>query len=171
MAGHDYATTLNAEKILNKNNINVNYRNHIRMVDNTKYLTSSDYIPFKTQSEIQQDIMALKEDIENHKEYKLDINTSAKTVSKITSLSTVVISQADRLFKSNENCVGCLLCTQACPKGNIEVEDNKLKFNHNCEACLCCINICPNKAIQAGNSSTEKQYINENVSVRELIEK
>lgn len=49
-----------------------------------------------------------------------------------------------------EKCVGCRMCTKACPGGLIEVQNNKadIKYPMDCWGCASCIKECKTGAIE-----------------------
>ena len=49
----------------------------------------------------------------------------------------------------NELCIGCGVCTKACPTGAISVETGKAEINQDvCLQCYRCANACPRGAIK-----------------------
>ncbi len=53
---------------------------------------------------------------------------------------------SDKLKISNL-CIGCGLCSQNCPMGNIIIENNKVTAGSRCTMCYRCISLCPKQAI------------------------
>jgi len=80
------------------------------------------------------------------------------------------VKQMDHLFKVDQGCNGCGLCSQVCPAHNIEIKNGMPVWNHQCEMCLSCLNLCQKKAIQYGNMTEGKQrYKNPYVEVKDLM--
>ncbi|MCD8115992.1 MAG: EFR1 family ferrodoxin [Oscillospiraceae bacterium] len=75
--------------------------------------------------------------------------------------------KATKNFWVNENCIGCGLCADICPKNLIRLQDGKPVWTKDdCACCLGCIHRCPEQAIQYGKK-TEKtgRYTNPNVDL------
>lgn len=75
---------------------------------------------------------------------------------------------------ADENCVGCGLCVQICPMGNIEIKEGKSIIGDNCITCLRCFHWCPKEAIYM--SKEEKvarrfKYHHPDVKVLDFFEK
>ena len=51
-------------------------------------------------------------------------------------------------FKATENCVGCGICADRCPQGNIKIVDGKPKFGKTCAGCMACAFSCPRDALK-----------------------
>ena len=68
---------------------------------------------------------------------------------------------SDRLTINAEHCVGCGLCADRCPMGNISMEEihtARLAVPHgNCTMCYRCINQCPQQAITLLGKKVVKQ--------------
>lgn len=80
------------------------------------------------------------------------------------------ISEKDKGFWCDENCVGCGICAKICPAENIELVQGKPVWQHNCEYCLACLHWCPKHSIQFENITQNKErYHNPNVKVQELF--
>lgn len=60
---------------------------------------------------------------------------------------------ASKLFgkhlTANDDCSGCGLCADNCPRNNIIMKNQKPVFNGSCVICLKCIYSCPQKAIMS----------------------
>lgn len=80
------------------------------------------------------------------------------------------VKQMDHLFKVDQGCIGCGLCSQVCPAHNIEIKNGMPMWKHRCEMCLSCLNLCPKQAIQYGKLTEGKQrYKNPYVEVKDLM--
>ena len=63
---------------------------------------------------------------------------------------------SDKL-KISEACVGCGLCAQICPMGNITLKNHKAAAGDRCTMCYRCISSCPAQAITLlGNAVFEQ---------------
>jgi NAD-dependent dihydropyrimidine dehydrogenase PreA subunit len=55
-----------------------------------------------------------------------------------------------------------------CPVNNIKV-DKKPLFMNNCQRCLACTNNCPHNSIRVNNEKSKTRFINQNVTLKEII--
>ncbi len=54
-------------------------------------------------------------------------------------------------------CVGCGLCSQNCPMGNIKIENKKAISSNRCTMCYRCISLCPKQAITLLGDKVQEQ--------------
>ncbi|HOY67796.1 MAG TPA: EFR1 family ferrodoxin [Candidatus Ozemobacteraceae bacterium] len=76
--------------------------------------------------------------------------------------------KADTKFLVNDQCNGCKICERVCPVNNIKV-DQRPTFFHQCEECLACVHHCSQNAIRMTNEKSSERYINEHVTLREIL--
>lgn len=70
-----------------------------------------------------------------------------------------------------QRCVGCGLCAQLCPVGNIVMENQRPVFGDKCAYCFGCRRWCPQHAIKIGGlkSKADLSYTNPNIKIQELL--
>lgn len=57
-----------------------------------------------------------------------------------------------KLFFASDQCIGCNLCVNSCPKNAIIMKGIKRKrpyWTYSCDSCMACMNYCPYKAVEA----------------------
>lgn len=75
-------------------------------------------------------------------------------------------------FRVNDDCVACGTCARICPRGNIELRENKPVFGTDCIGCLSCVQYCPKQAINVGKiTENRERFPNKNVKAEELTKK
>jgi len=95
----------------------------------------------------------------------------AELWSKITNRSFLYknINQWDGAFLTTGKCIGCGLCAEVCPVGNIKMESRRPVWQHNCERCLACIHWCPCEAIEYGKKTVgRRRYHNPNIKIEDI---
>lgn len=70
-----------------------------------------------------------------------------------------------------EKCIGCGICANVCPQGNIVVADGKARCGEHCTQCLACVHFCPQQAVELSRKPTPKghQYHHPKVTVSEMM--
>ena len=72
----------------------------------------------------------------------------------------------------SDRCVGCLICKQVCPTGNIIIKDGKaIRLNKECDFCLACVQNCPFHAIDLKvDKNPKERYRHPGVSLKDIVE-
>jgi ferredoxin len=162
------ATTRHLLEIGKRNGIEFSYINELIMVDN--------YLPgFDMNKQIQG--QAKKNIEENLEKIIKDIKEGRKYIKKHTIIKEGLRVLADKFydnkfeknFSVDNNCNGCKTCERVCPVANIKVDKNPV-FNNNCQHCLSCIHNCPKKAISIKKEKNKVRFINENITLKEIID-
>lgn len=162
------STTRHLLEIGKRNGIEFSYINEIVMVDN--------YLPgFDMNKQVQeQDKKNIEENLEK---IIKDIEEGKKYIKKHTIITEGIRVLADKFydnkfeknFSVDNNCNGCKTCERVCPVNNIKVE-KKPVFNNNCQHCLACIHNCPKRAISMKKEKNKARFINENITLKEIID-
>jgi ferredoxin len=99
------------------------------------------------------------------------INKSTKIFKSMNKKFVETVSDMDKDFSVNTNCIGCGLCKKMCPVQNIEMINNKPQHRHHCEQCMACIQFCPQKAINYKDlTQNRRRYANPEINRDELSE-
>lgn len=61
-------------------------------------------------------------------------------------------------LKISDACIGCGLCSKACPMKNIVMDHGKPKAGETCTMCYRCISLCPKQAITLLGKKVAEQY-------------
>ncbi len=151
--------------------IELSYTNEILMIDN--------YVPMYDMEQQRQH--APKKHIEEHLETIVgDIRSKKRSLTHKNLGSTLFtffaqqfytmrLKNADKRFRVEESCNGCKICEKVCPVNNIDVQE-KPRYLHHCEECLACTHHCPQHAIRVKHEKNTIRFINEHVSVKEIID-
>jgi ferredoxin len=85
-------------------------------------------------------------------------------------LSFSRVPAMDKGFWVDTKCIGCGICREVCPCGNIALAEGRPVWNHHCEQCLACIQWCPQEAIQYGKKTPRyERYRHPEVTLPEMI--
>lgn len=161
------ATTRHLLEIGKRNGIEFSYINEILMVDN--YLPKFDMnkqVQGQVKKNIEENLRKLVKDIEDGKEYikkKTIIMEGIRSV-----VEKFYNTEFEKNFLVDNKCNGCKTCEKVCPVNNIKV-DIKPIFNNNCQHCLSCIHNCPKRSISIEKEKNKARFINENITLKEII--
>lgn len=168
--GSSYAGAFNDfEKIFKKKGQKINYTNDVKMVDNfTPMFSMDEEIKIKDTKEIDKKIDFIKQDIENHKESKINITTKdAITTKFMDKIFRPVVSKWIKI-KVKDGCNDCETCSKVCPQNNITVQQGP-NIGKNCILCLACVQNCPKNIIYTSKQKDDSRFRNPNVKLSEII--
>lgn len=169
---NDSVATSWSKNFCQTNNLKVDYIQTIKMVDN--------YLPaFDMEKEIALD----KKVDEQLKKAKTNLSNQVHFIPKPDDEAKKLYEQVQQKFKEqpylnngetiimSNRCVGCNICKQVCPIGNIEIVDGKAKrLNSKCDFCLACVHNCPFKAIDLKEDrNNQARYRHPFVSLKEIV--
>lgn len=156
-----------------KNGLNIDYIGTIEMVDN--YLPVFD---MKEQTSIDkhidEQIQLIKENLKNRKKFIPEPTEEGKqayaSVSKLFS-EHPEFNNGEAIIMT-ERCVGCRICEQVCPIGNIKVENNRAyRINKTCDFCLACVHNCPFNSIDLINEKNpNERYRHPAIALKDIVE-
>jgi len=159
-------------KYLKVKNIEINYADSIKMVDN--------YLPkFEMKNQIEtlgkkktnEKLSVIVNNINNRKNYGHYSGIGERFLTKIIKLmlSDILDGKSAQKYIINSNCNRCGICIKLCPTGNIGIDD-KVIFNNICEVCYACIQNCPQNAMHLKNERSSARFRNENITLNEIIQ-
>jgi len=77
----------------------------------------------------------------------------------------------DTEFSIDSGCSGCGTCVDACPVGNITLDQGTPVFHHNCQRCMGCIQFCPQQAFSIlGKPMKKIRYKHPEIGKNELFQ-
>lgn len=170
---NDSVATIWSENFCQENDRHVDYIQSILMVDN--YLPSFD---MEEEMEVDKKVdEQIKQAIDN-------INQRERFIPQPSQAAKDLYATASKKFKEHpelingeaimisDECVGCKICEQVCPKGNIKVEDGKSKrLSKTCDFCLACVHHCPFKAIHLVTDKNPKaRYRHPKITLKEIVQ-
>lgn len=157
------------KETLNRRGIHVNYTNSVLMIDN--FLPVFDMAKekeLKKDLDIDGQIEPIKEDILNKKDYILDkeMFEAAPNIEEI--LETTMTSKYH--IQVGDECSNCRICTRVCPRGNIELIDDKPVIGDSCDFCLGCVQHCKTHTLYINDElNPDERYRNPNIKISEII--
>ena len=163
-----------ANNFCNECGVNVDYFNLIQMVDN--WLPSFD---MEEQKKIDKHVDEHLNKIINDIKYCIrEIQTVTDADRQdhqqyLENKSKFPEGLFQNLYRVNDDCIQCGICTKVCPAGCINLDNGKVVYNmRNCQTCMACIHNCPKKAIQLNmpEKNPKARYRNDKVKLQEIIE-
>ena len=144
----------------------------IKMVDN--YLPAFDMAAEKQiDKKISEQMSVIITDINSRKKGVPTATDAGRKLHKRVAMMNKIMPSANNgsALKITDKCVGCKICEQVCPIGNIVVLTNYAqRLNKKCEFCLACVHNCPNNANTLKRErNPNERYRNENVTLEEII--
>ena len=161
-----------SEKFCQEHGIHVDFIQTIKMVDN--YLPVFDMDEQKNiDKNIPQQIELAKDNIEKRVHF----------IPQPTKKGREAFERVSKRFEEHpelnngesivmtDRCVGCGICQQVCPIGNIELANKKAKRIHKtCDFCLACVHNCPLKAIDVKNEKNpDARYRHPQISLKDIV--
>jgi ferredoxin len=170
--GGPYDAIGRIDDILHKKGAHLSYASSVRMPGNylVRYESESIQEIEEMRQAAKQSVAEAAESIRNHvvKPVERDHKLLSKAVNKVIYVN---VAGFDKKFHISSDCVGCGLCSEICPVGNIKLTDHRPLWQHNCERCMGCIQWCPTEAIQYGKKTADRaRYRNPSVTAKEIIE-
>ena len=154
------------------NGIHVNYIQTVKMVDN--YLPSFDMNEQKAiNKNIEEQIQNIIKDIKKKVNYIPQPTQEGQKLYQLVSqrfYEHPELNNGESIIMS-DRCVGCRICEQVCPIGNIIIKDGKAKRKESiCDFCLSCVHHCPFKAIDlVVDKNPNARYRNPHISLKDII--
>jgi ferredoxin len=162
------AATRHLLEIGKRSGIEFSYIKEILMVDN--YLPGFDMtkqVQGEAKKNIEENLGKIVKDIEEERKY---IRKHTIALEFIRLLARKIYDKPfEKNFTVENNCNGCRTCERVCPVDNIKV-DRKPVFMNNCQQCLACAHNCPQNAISIKKEKSKARFINQNVTLKEIID-
>ncbi len=163
------------DTLLNKKNIKINYGEYITFPDS--YIKWAEAPKEKTLLKVfekaEKHIYLIANKVLNEQVYRESEGFILKSISSVVyTIWKSRLKSISKSFKINNFCIGCGICEETCPAGNIKLKSGIPIWSNKCEDCMACVQHCPKKAIYF-NSRTinKKRYINPNIKLEELLSK
>jgi Pyruvate/2-oxoacid:ferredoxin oxidoreductase delta subunit len=176
-AGQPGETLVQLQKMLQKNNTDLNAGFAVREAPNTiqkdnifikiAMLIERNSKTSRSGKERLSEIVDIIKNKEGHKP-----ETSSMLLNKFGNF--VYRMAMDRIntmgqFWADEKCNLCLNCQRTCPSNNIEIVNDKPHWNQDCEFCQACIQWCPKEAIHIKNEDLNRRYHNPEIKVKDIM--
>lgn len=153
---YDGNALMHINHLLKRKNIHLDYGKKIVMFSNYVVAYDMRETVKEETKQSQKDLMQIIQSIKNREINKLSITEPLQEIAY-----RVLIKFAhnmDKYYNVSDDCIGCGICKEVCPVGNVDLDDNnKPYFRHHCEQCVACIQYCPKKAINYKNKTQSRR--------------
>jgi ferredoxin len=157
------------ELLFNRHHIKLNYGRTLKMFANYVVVYNMSEKIEKITAASDKKLVSIINSIKMKKNN--NINKLTKIFNSINKDFIAKVSNMDKDFTVNDNCINCGICEKVCPVKNIEMADKKPQYKHHCEQCVACIQFCPQKAINYSNvTQNRRRYTNPAITYNELYE-
>jgi len=157
------------ELLFNRHNIKLNYGRTLKMFANYIVAYNMSENIEKVTASSDKKLVSIINSIKIKKSNS--INKLTKIFNSINKDFVEKVSNMDKGFTVNNNCINCSICEKVCPVKNIEIIGKKPQYKHHCEQCVACIQFCPQKAINYSNvTQNRRRYTNPEITYNELYE-
>jgi len=157
------------ELLFNRHKIKLNYGRTLRMFANYVVAYNMSENIEKITASSNKKLVSIIKSIKMKKNN--NINKLTKIFASLNKDFVEKVSNMDKDFTVNNNCINCGICEKVCPVKNIEMVDEKPQYKHHCEQCVACIQFCPQKAINYSNvTQNRRRYTNPEINFNELYE-
>jgi ferredoxin len=157
------------DKFASSCGIGFDYINAIVMADN--YLPMFEIEKQKktlAEKDVNGHLQTIVDDIASRRKFRVGAGVAAKGFSSVMRAAWKFGGDSDKSFIVNDNCNVCGTCAKVCPVGNVEVKES-VEYFHRCEWCLGCIHACPRDAIHLKKEKSNARFINEHVTLTDII--
>lgn len=162
-----------SQQFCKEHGVVIDFIQTIKMVDN--YLPSFD---MKEQTSIDKKV---EEQLKNVIE---SIKNREKSIAQPTEEGIELYKIVSKRFQDHpemnngesiimtDRCVGCTICEQVCPIGNITIEHGKARrINQVCDFCLACVHHCPFQSIDLViDKNPEARYRHPNITLKDIVQ-
>ncbi len=169
--GGDFGLPKRLKKLFKKSKLQLKYATGIEMVANyPPFSAIEDELKKECLNEIDTIVENIKTDINNQLIKTDKSNIFITFFGKLGNslFKNYHTGKNDKKFVVKDTCTKCGICLKVCPAKNIRI-DSKPKFLHMCEGCFACVQHCPTKTINSKKSKSDTRYINQNVTIEEII--
>lgn len=162
-----------SENFCKENGICVDYIQSILMVDN--YLPSFDMeVEKEIDKKVDEQLKLAINNITQRVRYIPQPDQAAKDLYAVASKRFAKhpeLTDGEAIIIT-DRCVGCKICQQVCPIGNIKIIDGKSKRkNRTCDFCLACVHHCPFKAIElVTDKNPQARYRHPDITLKEIVQ-
>jgi ferredoxin len=163
------AAPIQLREIAARNHLSFSYINTILMVDNWLPMFDMDkQIAGEPKKQIEAKLAAIAQDVAAAKSWLKNPSLIDKAITLIMKNhypgGGICLS-----YTVDEQCNGCGICAQVCPRGNISIVEGKPVFAQGGISCLACTHNCPQNAIRLPGEKNRTRFRNQHVKASDIV--